>query len=128
MAGVEIDMVVTDSLKALELYKKIFEIETVEASDFPRGENEAIFTLYDVPFHLLDENPAFHLTAPPRTTRKHSGSTSRFLTSWRPMPKPSTQAAMKYSRLRTFLITACRTLFLWIPLATSGCCIRCTWK
>ncbi|GEK58260.1 hypothetical protein MHA01_11650 [Marinococcus halophilus] len=79
MAGVEIDMVVTDSLKALELYKKIFEIETVEASDFPRGENEAIFTLYDVPFHLLDENPAFHLTAPhpgrpENTLVQHHGS------------------------------------------------------
>lgn len=64
MNSVEIDMVVADSLKALELYKKIFEIEIVEASDFSRGDNEAIFTLYNVSFHLLDENPAFHLTAP----------------------------------------------------------------
>ncbi|WP_163539582.1 VOC family protein [Gracilibacillus sp. YIM 98692] len=64
MVGVEIDMVVKDSLKALELYEKIFEIERVEVSDFPRGENEVIFTLYGVHFHMLDENPEFHLIAP----------------------------------------------------------------
>lgn len=64
MVGVEIDMVVTDSLKALELYKKVFAIEIIEASDFPHGENEAIFTLYGVRFHMLDENPKFHLIAP----------------------------------------------------------------
>lgn len=64
MVGVEIDMVVKDSLKALELYEKIFEIERVEVSNFPRGENEAVFTLYGVRFHLLDENPGFHLVAP----------------------------------------------------------------
>ncbi|ASN05440.1 VOC family protein [Virgibacillus necropolis] len=64
MVGVEIDMVVTDSLRALELYEKIFEIERVEVSDLPQGENEAVFTLYDVRFHMLDENPTFELIAP----------------------------------------------------------------
>ncbi|SFK33969.1 Uncharacterized conserved protein PhnB, glyoxalase superfamily [Halobacillus dabanensis] len=64
MVGVEIDLVVKDSLKALELYEKIFEIERVEVTDFPRGENEVIFTLYGVRFHMLDENPEFHLIAP----------------------------------------------------------------
>ncbi|MFC2946954.1 VOC family protein [Virgibacillus sediminis] len=64
MVGVEIDMVVEDSLKALELYENIFDIKRVEVSDFPRGENEAVFTLFDVRFHLLDENPEFHLIAP----------------------------------------------------------------
>ena len=39
MVGVEIDFVVSDSLKALELYEKIFDIERVEVSDLPRGEN-----------------------------------------------------------------------------------------
>ncbi len=34
MVGVEIDMVVTDSLKALALYEKIFDIKRVEVSDF----------------------------------------------------------------------------------------------
>lgn len=64
MLGVEIDMVVKDSLKALELYEKIFEIERIEVTNFPRGQNEVIFNLYGVRFHLLDENPDFHLIAP----------------------------------------------------------------
>ncbi|WP_249872506.1 VOC family protein [Oceanobacillus saliphilus] len=64
MVGVEIDMVVTDSLKALELYEKVFNIERVEVSDLPRGENEVIFSLYGVRFHMLDENPEFELRAP----------------------------------------------------------------
>lgn len=64
MVGVEIDLIVTDSLQALELYEKIFEIERVEVTDFPKGENEAIFTLYGVRFHMLDENPKFGLKAP----------------------------------------------------------------
>lgn len=65
MVGVEIDMVVADSLEALELYEKIFDdIERVEVTDFSKGENEVVFTLYGVRFHLLDENPQFGLTAP----------------------------------------------------------------
>ncbi|GAB6085060.1 VOC family protein [Alkaliphilus crotonatoxidans] len=64
MVGVEIDMVVTDSLKALELYEKVFDIERIEVTDFPKGENEVIFTLYGVRFHMLDENPKFYLKAP----------------------------------------------------------------
>ena len=44
MVGVELDLVVKDSIKALELYEKIFDIEVVEVSNFPRGENEAVFT------------------------------------------------------------------------------------
>ena len=64
MVGVEIDFVVSDSLKALELYEKIFDIERVEVSDLPRGENEVVFTLYGVRFHMLDENPKFGLVAP----------------------------------------------------------------
>ncbi|HYE80555.1 MAG TPA: VOC family protein [Clostridia bacterium] len=64
MVGVEIDMVITDSLKALELYEKVFDIERVEVTDFPKGENEVVFTLYGVRFHMLDENPEFGLKAP----------------------------------------------------------------
>ncbi|WP_054635620.1 VOC family protein [Thalassobacillus sp. C254] len=64
MVGVEINMVVKDSLKALELYESIFDVKRVEVSNFPRGENEAVFILYDVQFHMLDENPEFHLIAP----------------------------------------------------------------
>ena len=64
MVGVEIDMVVSDSLKALELYEKVFEIERIEVTDFPKGENEVVFSLYGVRFHMLDENPKFGLKAP----------------------------------------------------------------
>ena len=64
MVGVEIDMIVTDSLKALELYGKIFDIERIEVTDFSKGENEVVFLLYGVRFHMLDENPQFDMIAP----------------------------------------------------------------
>jgi len=64
MIGVEIDLVVPDSLKALELYQKIFEMDPIEVTDFPTGENEVIFSLYGVRFHMLDENPQFEMIAP----------------------------------------------------------------
>ncbi|HMM22464.1 MAG TPA: VOC family protein [Selenomonadales bacterium] len=64
MVGVEIDMVIADSLKALELYEKVFDLQRVEVTDFPKGENEVVFTLYGVRFHMLDENPKFGLKAP----------------------------------------------------------------
>ncbi|HBK5187023.1 TPA: VOC family protein, partial [Enterococcus faecium] len=38
--GTEIDFVLNDSLKALELYQTIFdEIQLIEATDYPRGNN-----------------------------------------------------------------------------------------
>ena len=64
IVGVEIDMVVIDGIQALEFYEKIFEIERVEVTNFDRGENEAIFSLYGARFHLLDENQDFQLIAP----------------------------------------------------------------
>jgi len=64
MIGAEIDFVVSDSLKALELYEKIFDIEVIEVTDFPTGENEVIFMLYGVRFHMLDENFQFQMIAP----------------------------------------------------------------
>jgi|SRR5690625_1173984 len=64
MTGVEIDLIVSDSLKALKLYEKIFDIERVEVTNFPMGQNEVIFSLYGVQFHMLDENPQFGLKAP----------------------------------------------------------------
>ncbi|WP_335743587.1 VOC family protein [Salicibibacter kimchii] len=36
----------------------------MEVTDFPKGENEVIFSLYGVRFHMLDENPEFELIAP----------------------------------------------------------------
>lgn len=64
MTGVEIDFVVKDSLAALALYERIFEVERVEVTAFPQGKNEAIFNIYGTRFHLLDENPQFGLHAP----------------------------------------------------------------
>ena len=62
--GAEINFVVPDSLKALALYEKLFDIEPIEVTNFPRGENEVVFQLYGVRFHMLDENPQFQLMAP----------------------------------------------------------------
>lgn len=62
--GVEIDFVVEDSIAALALYEKIFEIERVDVTELPKGQNEAIFTLYGTRFHMLDENANFSLFAP----------------------------------------------------------------
>lgn len=64
MTGVEIDLVVPDSLKALELYEHIFEVERLEVTGLEKGLNEAIFSIYGTRFHLLDENPAYQLLAP----------------------------------------------------------------
>ncbi len=64
MVGVEIDLVVTDTLAALERYEKIFDVERVEVTALPKGRNEAIFTIYGTRFHMLDENEPFGLVAP----------------------------------------------------------------
>lgn len=64
MIGVEIDFVVKNSLEALSLYEKIYEIEVVERSNMPVGLNEVIFNLYNVRFHMLDENKEYGLEAP----------------------------------------------------------------
>lgn len=64
MVGVEIDFVVVDSLAAIATYQQVFQVEVVEQTAFERGQNEVVFTLYGTRFHLLDENPEFHLNAP----------------------------------------------------------------
>ena len=64
MVGVEIDFVVKDSIKALELYESIFEVERIEVTGYPNGSNEAVFSIYGTRFHLLDENPEYQLVAP----------------------------------------------------------------
>jgi uncharacterized glyoxalase superfamily protein PhnB len=62
--GVEIDMIVPDSLEALRLYESIFDVKRIEATDFPKGSNEVVFSIYGVRFHMLDENPDFQMIAP----------------------------------------------------------------
>ncbi len=64
MNGIEIDFVVTDSLAALKCYESIFDVKRIEVSNLPKGENEAVFSIYDLRFHMLDENPDFKLFAP----------------------------------------------------------------
>ena len=64
MEAVEFDFVVKDSLKALDLYEKIFTVERVEVTDFKTGSNEAVFTIFGTRFHMLDENPEYQLVAP----------------------------------------------------------------
>lgn len=64
MTGVEIDFIVTDSLAALDLYERIFEVERIEVTSFPKGQNEAVFSIYGARFHMLDETAEFGLVAP----------------------------------------------------------------
>ncbi len=64
MIGVEIDMIVADSLKALKTYQAVFGAEPVEVTSYPKGLNEAVFQMYGSRFHLLDENPEYQMTAP----------------------------------------------------------------
>ncbi len=64
ITGVEIDFIVKDSIEALEFYESVFDVERIEVTDFPRGSNEAIFTIFGTRFHLLDENIEYQLIAP----------------------------------------------------------------
>ena len=64
MKNVEIDFVVNDSRVALESYERIFEVERIEVTELPKGQNEAVFNIYGTRFHILDENPEYHLIAP----------------------------------------------------------------
>lgn len=67
ITGFEVDMVVSDSLEALDLVEQIFGAEAVQrqgVTDLQRGQNEAVFTLYGVRVHMLDENPEFQMIAP----------------------------------------------------------------
>lgn len=70
MNGVEFDFVVKDSKAALEQYKAIFDVEVVEETDFKVGNNEAVFTIYGIRFHMLDENPEYQLFAPKEGDRQ----------------------------------------------------------
>ncbi|MDR0553182.1 MAG: VOC family protein [Treponema sp.] len=64
ITGVEIDMVVTNCLSALNLYEEVFGAKKIEATSYQEGLNEAVFTIYGTRFHLLDENSEFSLNAP----------------------------------------------------------------
>lgn len=64
MVGVEFDMVLEDCLAAFGLYREVFGAESVEATNLPKGQNEVVFTLHGVRFHMLDQNEEFQLRAP----------------------------------------------------------------
>lgn len=64
ITGVEFDFVVKNSLEALKLYEGIFDVERIEVTNFPAGQNEVVFSIFGTRFHMLDENPEFHLIAP----------------------------------------------------------------
>lgn len=89
MVGVEIDFVVKDCLESLALYEKIFEVEPIEVTSFPKGQNEAVFSIYGTRFHILDENPEFQLIAP-----KPGDSTSLWFNVLVPDIKKVHEAAM----------------------------------
>lgn len=70
ITGLEIDLVVSDSLAAIKQYQEIFDIEIIEQTNYDRGLNEVIFTLYGVRLHLMDENPDYQLFAPKKEDPK----------------------------------------------------------
>lgn len=64
MIGVEVDFIVKDTLEAKETYKNIFDLEILEATNFPKGQNEVSFSIYGTRFHMLDENVESQMLAP----------------------------------------------------------------
>ena len=64
MIGVEICMIVSDCLKALELYEDIFELVRINVTALERGQNEAVFSISGTRFHMLDENEELQMLAP----------------------------------------------------------------
>lgn len=64
ITGAEVNMVVKDSLEALKEYKSVFDLEVLEETNLSLGENEAVFLLHGMRFHLLDENIDLSLIAP----------------------------------------------------------------
>ncbi|WP_167629192.1 VOC family protein [Listeria valentina] len=64
MQAVEMDFIVEDSLAALALYERIFDVKRIEATSFAKGQNEAVFEIYGTRFHMLDANADAGLAAP----------------------------------------------------------------
>lgn len=64
MNTIELDMIVTDSLVALRTYRSVFDVAVIQETSFDPGLNEAIFSIYGLTIHLLDENPDYQLAAP----------------------------------------------------------------
>ena len=124
MVGVEIDMVVSDSLKALELYEKVFDIERIEVTNFPKGENEVIFSLYGVRFHMLDENPKFGLKAPNLGDPQTIWFNILVPNIKESFSKAINEGCTAVRGLLKCLITECQMLHLTIHSTIIGCYIK----
>lgn len=67
--GMEIDLVVKDSLIALAFYESIFDVKRIEVGDFIQGQNEVVIEIEGTRFHMLDENIEYQLIAPKEGTQ-----------------------------------------------------------
>ncbi|MCL2168519.1 MAG: VOC family protein [Defluviitaleaceae bacterium] len=72
--GVEFCMVVTNSIAALELYEKIFEVDRVAVNDLGMGSSGVIFNIYNARFQLMDQNIENKFVSP-----KQSDSLSKWI-------------------------------------------------
>ena len=59
MVGVEIDLIVKDSLAALELYEQIFEVERVEVTNFPGDKMKLCSPSMGCAFTCWTRTPSF---------------------------------------------------------------------
>jgi PhnB protein len=73
MTAIEINMIVADSVAAVALYERVFGANNVKITNQGKGLSEALFTLYGIPFHLLDENPTYGMIAPKDSDNKPFG-------------------------------------------------------
>lgn len=64
MTAVEINFVVPDVHQALVYYRKVFPLEVLEKTNYSKGQNEVVFSIFESIFHMLDENPNYSLIAP----------------------------------------------------------------
>jgi uncharacterized glyoxalase superfamily protein PhnB len=64
MTGYEFCFIVPDTIRAFEVYEKVFGAVAVEKTPFGKGRNEVVFTIYNNRFHMLDENPELGMNAP----------------------------------------------------------------
>ncbi len=64
MKKAEVNMVVSNSVLALDLYNRIFELEYYEKTNLKLGNNEAFFSINGLHFHMYDENLEYGLVAP----------------------------------------------------------------
>ena len=62
--SLQIDFIVEDSIKAAEIYEKVFGAEILEVTSEEKGLNEALFNIFGARFHILDENEEDEMEGP----------------------------------------------------------------